>query len=363
MPAPTAPALLRIGAAVTKWPQGPEDLPIGLRRPASTTSGSGSVVHVELRQLRYFLAVAEEGRFSRAARRLHIAAPSLSQQMHALERELRVPLLERTPQRVELTVAGEALLERSRVILAEVDRARADVRATAATGRRRLTVRVANMADLVLDGPLRSLGLGIEGVEVSVSSSRGDDALDAVRQGRADAAVVWSRAPRDRDLNGVVLGAVRFGAVVPVGRRSAPSATVPIADFARDVLVMFPREPFAGIWDRTVDHFFPAGAGPAQVVVEPDLLNSPEAVLRAVAAGRGFAAGILGWRDPVGSEGVEVRRLDHDLRLELEAVWRAPAGQSVRSLIDFLVRSARDPATAIDAAEQVASGTAISTAV
>jgi DNA-binding transcriptional LysR family regulator len=248
---------------------------------------------VELRQLRYFLAVAEEGRFSRAARRLHIAAPSLSQQIQALERELRVPLFERTPQRVELTIAGQALVGRARVILAEVERARAEVRA-AGTGRERLTLRVANMADLVLDGPLRGLGQGIDGIEVSVSSSRGDDALEAVRQARADAAVVWSRRPIDRDLDGVVLGSVLFGVVLPLGHRTADSARVPVAALAGEVLVMFPRGPFAGIWDRTVDHFFPDGAGAGQVVVEPNLLNSPEAVLRAVAAGVGVAAGIVG---------------------------------------------------------------------
>src|SRR5919199_1058426 len=175
---------------------------------------------MELRQLRYFLVTAEELHFSRAAHRLHIAAPSLSQQIRALERELGVPLFERTPQRVELTVAGRALVERARVVLAEVERARADVRA-AGTGRQRLTLRVANMAELVLDGPLRGLAEGIDGVEVSVSSSRGDDALEAVRQGRADAAVVWSRAPLDRDLDGVVLGSVLFGVVVPLGHRAA----------------------------------------------------------------------------------------------------------------------------------------------
>ena len=314
---------------------------------------------MELRQLRYFLAVAEEGRFSRAANRLHIAAPSLSQQIQALERELRVPLFERTQQRVELTIAGQALVEPARVILAEVERARADVRA-AATGRKGVTLRVANMADLALDGPLRTLALGIDGIEVSVSSSRGDDALEAVRQGRADAAIVWSRAPIDRDLDGVVLGSVLFGVVVPLGHRAAGWARVPVAALADEVLVMFPREPFAGIWDRTVDHFFPGGAGPGQVVVEPDLLNTPEAVLRAVATGVGIAAGILGAIDSMGIAGVEARRLDPDLRLELEAVWRAPAGESVRKLIDFLQRSARDSGTAIEAPEHLGGGTGTS---
>jgi DNA-binding transcriptional LysR family regulator len=311
---------------------------------------------VELRQLRYFLAVAEEGRFSRAAGRLHIAPPSLSQQIRALERELGVPLFERTPQRVELTIAGQALLQRARVILAEVERARADVRA-AGTGRQRLTLRVANMADLVLSRPLRSLALGIDGVEVSVSSSRGDDALEAVRQGRADAAIVWSRAPFDRDLDGVVLGSVLFGVVVPLGHHTVGPPRVPVAALADEVLVMFPREPFAGIWDRTVDHFFPGGAAPGQVVVEPDLLNSPEAVLRAVATGAGVASGILGLVEPMRVDGVEARRLDPDLRLELEAVWRAPAGRSVRQLVDFLLRSARAPGTAIEAAEHPDGGT------
>jgi DNA-binding transcriptional LysR family regulator len=314
---------------------------------------------VEFRQLRYFLAVAEEGRFSRAAQRLHIAASSLSQQIRALERELKVPLFERTPEAARLTPAGVILAERTRIILAEVDRARADVR-TAGTERQRLTLRVANLADLVLDAPLRSLGLGIDGIEVSVSSSRGDDALEAVRQGRADAAIVWSRTPVDRDLDGVVLGSVLFGVVVPLGHRAADSARVPVADLAGEVLVMFPREPFAGIWDRTVDHFFPDGAGPGQVVVEPNLLNSPDAVLRAVATGVGIAAGILGAVDPTGVHGVEARRLDPDLRLELEVVWRAPAGRSVARLIDFLLRSVREPGTAIQATEHPAGRTGTS---
>src|SRR3712207_5224314 len=96
---------------------------------------------VEFRQLRYFLAVAEEGRFSRAANRLHIAAPSLSQQIRALERDLRVTLFDRTPRGAELTPAGRVLVERARVILAEVDRARQDVRSAGSSGREQVTLR------------------------------------------------------------------------------------------------------------------------------------------------------------------------------------------------------------------------------
>lgn len=303
---------------------------------------------MELRQLRYFLAVAEEGRFSRAAQRLHIAAPSLSQQIRALERELRVPLFERTRQAAHLTSAGGLLVERARIIVAEVDRAVADVRTAGIDSREQVTLRVANMADLVLDGPLRLAALAIDGVEVSVSSDRGDDALEAVRQGRADAALVWSRSYPQRDLPGTVLGSVVFGVVLPLRHSYSEEATVPVAALAGEVLIMFPRPPFAGIWDRTIDHLFPEGAAAGQVVVEPDLINAPEAMLRAVAAGSGIAVCILGIADQLRIEGVAVRALDPALTCDLEVIWRGPATHAVRRLVDFLVESCRDAQTLID---------------
>src|SRR5579875_3512971 len=84
---------------------------------------------MELRQLRYFVAVAEELHFRRAAQRLHISQPPLTRQIAALEAELGCRLLERTRRRVQLTPAGEAFLGQARTILGELDVAVATARA------------------------------------------------------------------------------------------------------------------------------------------------------------------------------------------------------------------------------------------
>jgi DNA-binding transcriptional LysR family regulator len=78
-------------------------------------------VHVELRHLRYFVAVAEELNFSRAAERMHVAQPALSAQIRALERQLGCELFSRTTRKVELTPSGQMLLEDAREILARAD--------------------------------------------------------------------------------------------------------------------------------------------------------------------------------------------------------------------------------------------------
>jgi DNA-binding transcriptional LysR family regulator len=89
---------------------------------------------VSLAQIRYFVAVAEEGNVSRAAERLHVAQPPLSRQIRALEDEIGTPLFVRTPRGMRLLPAGEAFLDHARPILAAVEQASEAARAALALG-------------------------------------------------------------------------------------------------------------------------------------------------------------------------------------------------------------------------------------
>src|SRR6478672_1329038 len=118
------------------------DAGLACRRPighSDSSSGRGGI-SLELRQLTYFVAVAEEGSFTRASERLYIAQPAVSRQVGHLERELGARLFARRPDGVRLTRAGEALLPRARRMLATADECRDTVAAVAGLMRGRLIV-------------------------------------------------------------------------------------------------------------------------------------------------------------------------------------------------------------------------------
>jgi DNA-binding transcriptional LysR family regulator len=165
---------------------------------------------MDLRALRYFVAVAEEGHIGRAAERLAMTQPPLSRAMRALERELGVDLLERTVRGVTLTTAGETLLVEARAVLDRVDLLRSRVGGPAGFAIGTL----ADTADLVGERLVGAFRERHPGVEVSVHEADLGDPTAGLRAGLVDVAL--TRSPFDAaGLGTRVLATEPVGVVLP----------------------------------------------------------------------------------------------------------------------------------------------------
>lgn len=194
---------------------------------------------MNLRQLQYFVAVAEELHFGRAAHRLHMAQPPLSQQIRSLESDIGVELLRRSTRRVELTDAGKAYLERARQVLADIDDAGHEARLVAAGSVGRLTVGCVGSATYSL---LPALARGLSDELPGVSFAfRGEmlvpDQVAALRDGSIDIALL--RTPvTDPSLSVHVLRRERLIVALPKDHRLARRARVSIADLRNEHFIV-----------------------------------------------------------------------------------------------------------------------------
>ncbi|NEE02005.1 LysR family transcriptional regulator [Phytoactinopolyspora halotolerans] len=145
---------------------------------------------VELRQLRYFVTVAEELHFGRAAERLHIVQPAVSQQVRRLERELGVTLLDRSPRQVRLTRHGERLLPEARAAIAAADRVSAVAAGLSTAGRCVLKIGTGPGLSGRLVRGLEALRRLVPETEVEIDSRPVAEQLEAVRTGELDVALV-----------------------------------------------------------------------------------------------------------------------------------------------------------------------------
>jgi DNA-binding transcriptional LysR family regulator len=185
---------------------------------------------LETRELRYFVAVAEELHFGRAARRLSIAQPPLSRAIKQLEHRLGVALLDRSGGRVALTAAGITLFEEGRLALAAVEAAATRTRRA---GQPRLILAI----KAGIDGGLLPEILSVYGREpgalpVEMLVGGYAEQSTAVRAGRADLALVHGRAPDLQGLDSAELFIEPQVAVLPPGHRLAGHAKVCLADLA-----------------------------------------------------------------------------------------------------------------------------------
>jgi len=145
---------------------------------------------VEIRQLTYFVTLAEELSFGRAAERLHIVQPAVSQQIRRLERELGVPLFDRSSRHVRLTAAGECLLPEARAVLAAVGQVRQVAAGVVAGVGGILRVGTSQGLGERLDRTLEELRKAAPGLQVRLVSAPAADRIARVRAGELDAAFV-----------------------------------------------------------------------------------------------------------------------------------------------------------------------------
>jgi DNA-binding transcriptional LysR family regulator len=186
---------------------------------------------VEVRQLRYFVAVAEELHFGRAAERLHVAQPAVSQQVGRLERELGVRLLERTSRRVALTGDGRRLLDEARAALAAVERVRA-VAADLSAGRAAvLRVGTAPGVGPRLSRAAARLRTTVPDLTLTLVDGTVAAHISALRAGELDIALVRGEVEA-RDLQAVEVWREPLQVLLPAAHPAAATAGVPIAALA-----------------------------------------------------------------------------------------------------------------------------------
>ena len=193
---------------------------------------------VELRHLRYFRAVAEELHFGRAAERLHIAQPPLSQQIRQLERELGVSLLTRTTRSVELTPAGKAYLQRVITILDSVEDAGVQARRLADGTEGQLTIGCVGSATYsLLPKLVLALREKLPGADVSVRGEMLAPAqVSALIAGEIDLALL--RPPVHRDgIETEILRRDRLLVAIPAGHRLAAQSDVHVGDLRDEVFI------------------------------------------------------------------------------------------------------------------------------
>ncbi|MFD6277111.1 LysR family transcriptional regulator [Streptomyces sp. NPDC060209] len=289
---------------------------------------------VEIRQVHYFIAVAEEGNFTRAAQRLAMTQPALSRAILALEKTVGATLLLRTPKGVTLTAAGHAMLEEGRSLLAQAGNVTSRVR-RAAEQQASVTVTGPGCDAALLDRMIRSYNETDPPHPARMAVGTIDDRLGRLRSGEADIALV--RAPlRGHGLNSVVLRRESVCVLVGARHRLAGMETLRIADLAGEPLLGW-QGPGAQLNDPG---FWPDGLPGAPGPQVSDGLQ----MLAVVRLGQAAALAAPPSDGAGAPEGTVSIRLEDGPAVPLRLVWpRERTTMGIRRFVRHTVNSFRVP--------------------
>ena len=242
---------------------------------------------MELRHLRYFIAVAEELNFSRAAERLHVSQPPLSRQIRDLEAELNVKLLDRNRQGVRLTRVGQAVLARSRKLVHDAEALRADAQRMDEESREELQIGYApSPTALIISGVLCRYYELSPGARVTLHDLTHTEMLSALRAGQLHA--VFTLRPVAGEMRGLKFEPIRRHPVGIICSHSSPLARQPAVRpsvVAGNGLVVYRAKEFPE-YHRWVSKIL--GVSKGRLIINQECADVLS-VVAAVESGRGVA--------------------------------------------------------------------------
>jgi DNA-binding transcriptional LysR family regulator len=217
---------------------------------------------MELRHLRYFMAVAEELNFGRAAKRLHISQPPLTRQIQDLERELGAKLFQRSKRRIQLTEAGRALFVEAQSMLDQADRIQSVVERAGRGETGRLAIGFVNSAIYEkLPDALRAFRSRYPDVELVLREINSGEQVEALREKRIQ--IGFARgAVQDNDLKSVIIQNEPLVAVLPFDHKLAQEREISIDRLSGDPFILYPRTSRPNFADQILQICVQAGFVP-----------------------------------------------------------------------------------------------------
>lgn len=290
---------------------------------------------MELRQLRYFLTVAEELHFGRAAEREHIAQPALSQQIRRLEQELGVQLFDRSSRRVQLTEPGRLLVDLAGGILDQADDAVALVRQAGRGKEGRLRLAYANGSDRGAPAAIVDrFRADRPRVELTLSTQYDEECRVQLREGVIDAAFLWMPMGDFDDLASLRVTSEPMVVAMAERNRLARLAEVRAEEVAAEPLVWFARHWSPATWDTVITSVFLRHGYRPKVVAEE---VSQEGMVRGVLATAAVTIVTATTARQLNVEGVVYRPfVEPAPKVDLGLAWRADDSSPVlKALVEM----------------------------
>jgi DNA-binding transcriptional LysR family regulator len=288
---------------------------------------------MELTELRSFVVVAEELNFNRAADRLHITQPALSQRIRNLERDIGAPLFERSTKQVSLTEVGEGLLGSVRNLLTDADRIQ-----TQADYLRRQNTGMLTLAHTRSAGAESTAALLGEfkqaHPEVAMETSMGFTKrnIERVLSGELDVAFARAYSAEGAALSCLTLWSDPVVVAIPARHRLASHPEIRRADIINEPLVFFREEYAPGMWHIILDGIYGTDREHKISHLEPD----ESLMIAAVAAGAGISLITRPAAEMLKLHGVALKRLDPCVFVPLDLIWRTDnASRSLAAFVDI----------------------------